>query len=166
VIAETSHNVLIVAHSARPGRASAKNNDLFVCRSLVEQVGIPERCYFPDACYGAETLRHLIGHCQFLIASRFHAMVSGLAMGIPCLLLGWSHKYREVLEQFGVAQFALDYKDISADSLRIWFGRLRKNEQAVRQSISENLPEVFESSLENARLAARLANGSAILGTK
>jgi polysaccharide pyruvyl transferase WcaK-like protein len=157
VIERGDLNVLIIAHSARPGKTSTKNNDLPVCRALVDRVAMPNRCHFSDKCYGAEALRYAIGQCRYLIASRFHAMVSGLAMGIPCLLVGWSHKYQEVLEQFGMDQFALDYSEVSADSLQEWFARLRQEDEMLRQKIAEHLPQVIESSLENARLAATLA---------
>ena len=81
-----------------------------------------------------------------LVASRFHAMVSGLAAGVPTMLVGWSHKYAEVL----------DYADLTDGNLRRLFERLEREENQVRRQLQKHLPTVVESSLKNARLAAGL----------
>jgi len=38
------------------------------------------------------------------VASRFHAVVGCLSQSVPTLAFGWSHKYRELLDDFGVAE--------------------------------------------------------------
>jgi len=43
-----------------------------------------------------------------MVTSRFHAMVSGLATCTPTVVLGWSHKYREVLSDFGMVDCGYD----------------------------------------------------------
>ncbi len=155
LIDDRGYHVCLVAHSARPGRRSTKNNDLPVCRRIADLVGRPE-CQFPETPYNAEALRALIGHCRFLVASRFHAMIAGLAEGVPTLLVGWSHKYAEVLASFTLEAYALDYADLSAARLRQMFAQLEEDEDEVRRRIREHLPAVLESSLSNARLAAEL----------
>lgn len=156
LIDDCGYGVVIFAHSARPGRTKPKNNDLPVCRVTAEYVDRPENCLFVDDVLNAEQLRVLIGRCRFLVASRFHAMISGLATETPTMLLGWSHKYKEVLEVFGLEDFALDYTALSGDALRDLFDRLERDEQKVRELIRRRLPDVIESSLDNARLAAEL----------
>lgn len=47
-------------------------------------------------------LKAVIGGASLLIASRFHAIVGGLSQGVPTIALGWSHKYEELLKDFGV----------------------------------------------------------------
>lgn len=155
LIDEKGCGVCLVAHSARPGRAAPKNNDLPVCRRVARRVD-RAACVLPQENLNAQALRALIGRCRMLIASRFHAMVSGLAMGVPVLLVGWSHKYREVLEDFELDRYALDYADVSSAALRELFERLERDAPDVRRRIAERLPAVVESSLDNARAAAAL----------
>jgi len=152
---EKGYNVCLLAHSARPGRTSAKNNDLPVCRQIATAVSRPE-CVFPDQALSAEALRALIGECRFLVAARFHAMISGLAVGVPTMQVGWSHKYAEVLEIFELEEYALDYAKLSEHGLREMFEHLERDEQQVRERISRHLPAAKEASLKNARLAAAL----------
>jgi colanic acid/amylovoran biosynthesis protein len=165
LIDEKGYGVCLLAHSARPGRQSVKNNDLPVCRQIAELVKRPE-CLYPQQTLNAEALRALIGQCRLLVASRFHAMVSGLAMGVPTMLVGWSHKYAEVLEAFDLARYALDYAELSDTALRDLFARLEQEEEQVRRRIQEHLPAVVESSLKNARLAAGLLARCRVPGTR
>jgi colanic acid/amylovoran biosynthesis protein len=44
------------------------------------------------------------------IGSRFHALVSSLAMGVPVITLGWAHKYEELMKDFGVQEFFCSYE--------------------------------------------------------
>jgi len=149
---EKGYRVLLLPHSARPGRSTSKNNDLMVCRAVHEKVDRPGECVYPEEVYNAEALRALIGSCRFLVASRFHAMISGLAMEVPTLLVGWSHKYAEVLEVFDLEAYALDYALVSLERLKDLFHQMEKEETAIRGKIREVLPSVVESSLSNVRM--------------
>lgn len=46
----------------------------------------------------------IIGACRFGFSSRFHAVVSALSQGIPVLSVGWSHKYDELMRDYGFNQ--------------------------------------------------------------
>jgi polysaccharide pyruvyl transferase WcaK-like protein len=155
LIDERDYGVCLLAHSARPGHRSPRNNDLPVCDTIHRIVG-REACIFPQESYDAQALRALIGECRFLVASRFHAMVSGLATGVPTALVGWSHKYREVLADFELEDYAIDHASLSEGALRELFARLERDEAEIRERIRRHLPGVMESSLGNARLAAEL----------
>jgi polysaccharide pyruvyl transferase WcaK-like protein len=55
----------------------------------------------------------LIGQAKFVVGSRFHGVVSALTAGVPPLVVGWSHKYEELLSEYGIADFIvnLDHRD-------------------------------------------------------
>ncbi len=158
LIDEKGYGILLLAHSARPNRTSLKNNDLPICREVRDLVDRPDSLYFPEKDLNAEALRFLIGKSRFLITSRFHAMISGLSMNVPTMLIGWSHKYSEVLESFGLENLSIDYSDFSKNSLMELFQKLEDGEENMRQTIAKNLPDVINSSLNNARLAASIIN--------
>lgn len=59
-------------------------------------------------------LKGLIGSAPFCVSGRFHAISSALSQGVPVLAHGWSHKYRWLLEDYGVQDLLVDpYSDAS-----------------------------------------------------
>lgn len=46
---------------------------------------------------------------RLVITSRSHAMVAALAVGVPPLVVDWSHKYEEMLEIFACESDAVDF---------------------------------------------------------
>lgn len=158
LVGERDYGVLVVAHSTRPGKTSLKNNDLPVCDEIIAQLD-PEtlgHVCCPKKALHADVLRVLIGACRFMVASRFHAMISGLAMGVPSLLIGWSHKYAEVLRMFDLEELATDYADLNAEGLRKAFDDLEAAEEQVRAKIEAHLPDVVASARNNASMAVRV----------
>lgn len=104
----------------------------------------------------AEEIRAKIGRCDLLIASRFHAMVFALQQQVPVMLIGWSHKYQEVMEQFGLSDYAADYSDLSLDGLIRSFRTFLQDEEMIRRKIREHLPAVQKSSSKNIRHIAKI----------
>ena len=48
---------------------------------------------------------------DYLIASRYHAIVHAYKQGVPCLVLGWATKYLELLKKFSQEKYALDVRE-------------------------------------------------------
>lgn len=165
-ITETlSRPVLLLAHSARPGSDKLHNNDLPVCRDIHARVASPTKVLFPDAELSSQVLRHLIGRCDLLVASRFHAMVSSLAMGVPTFVIGWSHKYREVLDMFGLADWAVAAEDVTLAVFGDRIIQLDREKTIIRKQIEAHLPEVTSMALSQLDIIDRVVSGSLVLPT-
>lgn len=104
----------------------------------------------------AEEIRASIGQCDFLITSRFHAMVFALSEQVPVMLVGWSHKYQEVMEQFGLAEYAEDYSSLSLDGLIRRFEIFLEHQEEIKYKIRKHLPVVQKSSSKNIRHIAAI----------
>lgn len=157
-LTEVRHRkVLLVAHSARARSRWWHNNDLPLCRAVHARVASPERVLFPDDELSAQGLRHLISRCEVFVASRLHAMVSALAVGVPVLVIGWSHKYGEVLDAFGVSEWAIAHGDYDHDVFVERFDALVRRREQVRDAVVRALPAVRALAVQQVDVIERAA---------
>lgn len=65
-------------------------------------------------------LKGVIGNARVAIASRFHAIVGALSQNTPVLAYGWSHKYKQLLRDYGVERWLFSAeKDIKESVQRL-----------------------------------------------
>lgn len=68
----------------------------------------------------ADELKWLIGTSKTCITSRFHGLVSALSQGVPAFCTSWSHKYLELLNEYGFTEGLISLtNDIEADISKI-----------------------------------------------
>ncbi|MXO49419.1 polysaccharide pyruvyl transferase family protein [Erythrobacter vulgaris] len=154
--------VVLIPHSARTGTDKTHNNDLPLCRAVYAAMtgATCTASAFFDREVDARSLRRLIATCDVFVTSRFHAMVSGLATATPTLVIGWSHKYEEVLEMFGMQRWALAHADYSPQRLEARFEELLVERASVARQLAAKLPEV------RARAAVQLDRIAQIVGSE
>ncbi len=153
---EKEYNVIIIANAAREGSFKSRNNDLMVCSEIFRTVRDKSKVRWYAGEMSPEEIRELIGKSEALIASRFHAMIGALEKEVPTLLIGWSHKYKEVLDMFELGEYAEDYSTLELDSLKSKFLGFMHDSSEIREKITRNLPKVKESSLDNIRFIGEI----------
>lgn len=159
-VAELGYCPLLIPHSYRDTTDPKQqhNNDRWLC----EQVHARTRdvAYYLDADLDSRELRAVIGACRFVVASRFHSMVSALSMGVPPLTYGWGgHKYREVLDQFQVPELCRDYRDLNAAGFAAGFDAMIADESSIRERLAASMPLVLKRNLELGAMLRAAADG-------
>ncbi|MFD3259457.1 polysaccharide pyruvyl transferase family protein [Paenibacillus lentus] len=149
LIEEKKYGVLIISNAAREGKHGKKNNDLIVCQDVYDHVSNKAKCRYYSKEFTPEEIREMIGLSNILVASRFHAMIGGLHESVPVLLVGWSHKYKEVLDMFDLSKYASDYKNLNFEDLVKEFNRIEIDHEDIIKKIQKNLPQVKGSSYNN-----------------
>jgi len=137
-----NYRVLFIPHSIRPATDKLKNNDLPVINKIAELIGSSENISIIADELNSIQLRKLIGQCDLFISSRFHSMISSLSMAVPTAVCGWGHKYFEILDLFGLRDYAIDYHQLSLHSMKKVFENLQANSSDIHDKINLGLPKV------------------------
>ncbi len=95
------NTLYILGHSAM---------DLTLCRELKGLYPRQERVILLEQEFSCVEFDALVKGFRYLLASRFHSVVHAYKNGVPCVVLGWAVKYRELLEQFGQEAYLFDVR--------------------------------------------------------
>ena len=60
-----------------------------------------------DPCDAYE-IKCIISKSSLVISSRYHGLVSALSTGVPVVAIGWTHKYVELLSDYGVSDLMVE----------------------------------------------------------
>ena len=143
-IQQSGRPVVIVQHDAREDRR-------VVARLGDAAAGLPVVTH-----RNPRVLKWILSQATFVVASRFHAIVSSLSTGVPCLAAGWSHKYPELLRDFDAAELLIDNLDdeaacrekvallSAADSAQAIRLRLAAAAQALKHQVANMWQQVEE----------------------
>lgn len=110
--------------------------------ALADRVGQRERLHWVDHAVNTAAIRKLLAASDVLITSRFHAMVAGLSLAVPTLVLGWSHKYQEVMQLFGTEGRFIGAEQMSGDVISAAIGELLEDKDAIRQELARHGDDV------------------------
>ncbi len=156
--ARTGLGVVIAPHSYRVGHPEGRMNDGPVCQQVAARLSDDAMVVGIDDDLSAGELRNLIGQSEVLVTSRFHAMISGLSTCTPTVVVGWSHKYREVLDDFGLADYGMDSMKLSTPNEIVEkVAHSVANDAEISKQISVALPAVKEKSALNFSIIAQVA---------
>ncbi|MFZ9628543.1 MAG: polysaccharide pyruvyl transferase family protein [Ilumatobacteraceae bacterium] len=148
--ATTGRAVVIAPHSFRAGKGEDRMNDGPVCREIASLLSDDSGVHHVDAELTAGELRTLVARSRVLVTSRFHAMISGLSTCTPTIVLGWSHKYREVLDDFGLVEFGTDVSALAAPQRVVdLVVRCLADRDSLAEQIARALPAVTAKSARN-----------------
>lgn len=159
VVDELEKDVVIVAHSARTGHGESRMNDLPLCREIHGRVQARERVQLVDASLDPAVLRSLIGKAEALVTSRFHAMISGLATLTPVVVVGWSHKYHEVMAEFSLDRFVISHDEYRPESAAGLVTEAVERTDSISELIDMNLARVVDSSRRSLDAIRQTVNG-------
>lgn len=143
--------LVVLPNATRAGGTGLRNNDIPVIQSIRDR--LPEPLRTDQSAIGwvtfdvnTDVIRRLVEPCDLVVTSRFHAMVAGLSVGTPVFVIGWSHKYGEVLEMFGCEQDAIDFAHLDADLERAIDAALERSGE-TRARVIASRSEVEASSI-------------------
>ena len=95
LLRKQGRSVLLLNHAGR--------EDARLCARIAGMVGDLRTVEEADP----RAVKGVIGAAAAVVCSRFHGCVAALSQGVPCIGTSWSHKYRELFDEFGAGQWLL-----------------------------------------------------------
>ncbi len=99
---DLDRKVYIIAHSTE---------DSAVCARIKEKFADNPMVTYLDEEFSCLKYEKLVSRFDYIIASRYHAIVHAYRNAVPCIVLGWATKYRELLSKFRQADYAFDVRE-------------------------------------------------------
>ncbi len=90
----------------------ASGQDMALAEEIRERAGSP---YLPIfSASDPFIIKQRISEYHLIIGSRYHSLVAALSTTVPAIALGWAHKYKLLMEDFGLNRYLL-LPDISTE---------------------------------------------------
>ena len=93
-------------------------------------------------------VKKIIAGCEVLVASRYHSCVAALSSGVPVLVVGWHHKYDELLSLYGQDKWALSTENCTSEKLINAFDSFWESREKERGTIKEKYIDVRKALIE------------------
>ena len=124
--ADREEYVSFLVLSARKLLASGRTSFILVHEGVADRKLADE----VNARLGAEAIavvdegstlatKAIIASADLIVSSRFHGLVSALSSGVPALACGWSHKYEELMEDYGCRQHMVSMGDRASWDIKL-----------------------------------------------
>lgn len=139
--------VIVVPHSFRRNGQRGRMNDGPIVSDIESRTR--GQATFINRDLDPRELRTIIDHADVAVTGRFHGMVSALEVGTPPVVIGWSHKYGEVLDQFDVGAQGIPIRELSTDRLLQIVRRTLDDRDTMAESISAAHDAVHVSARRN-----------------
>jgi polysaccharide pyruvyl transferase WcaK-like protein len=142
---------VFLPNGTRAESEKSMNNDIIAINTIREKFKQEldqdtfEKIEWIDYDINTRGVRQIIGSTDGLVASRFHAMVAGLSLCVPTMVIGWSHKYRETLADFGMQIYAIDFKNTDLKILAT-YQKFLQNLGEIKPQLDYNILKVKASS--------------------
>lgn len=103
---EHSASVVLLGHELLADN-SRSMDDRTLCQCLLSSIDKSLPVIHVDKVLSAAEIKSVIGGCDLLLSSRYHALIAALSQQIPVVAIGWSHKYEELLTEVGLGSNAI-----------------------------------------------------------
>jgi len=134
-----AHNarVVLLEHQFSQGNPDEKN-DRTLCKYILGSLDGSLPVVHLDKALSAGQIKSVIGNCDLLLSSRYHALIAGLSQQIPAVAIGWSHKYDELMTEVGLSSNVISLpkpKDEITGELDVIIGRITQAKNVLATTI-------------------------------
>lgn len=142
VLLENSMEVYLMRHS---------QGDLSICRLLKGMFPENENVHLLENDFSCLEFDEFIKKFQFSVVSRFHGAVHSYKNCVPCIILGWAVKYKELAAQLNQGEFSFDItgEGVNADKILEYVYKMIDHHHTERENIKNCLKNIQQSNCFN-----------------
>lgn len=86
---------------------------------------------------------YLVKQFSFCVASRFHSIVHSFKNGVPCVVIGWAVKYKELLTTFHQEKYLFDVRnELEIEKIMLAVKSMKKLHTLEHNEILSNLKRI------------------------
>jgi len=134
-------SVVLIPHQVQPVENPDAPDDRFLCDLIKTALGNAHNIVVLRDYYSSEILKAVIGQMDLVIGSRYHGIIAAISQMIPTVVLGWSHKYFELLSDVGIEQYIADYKNLNTDDIFALVENAWIRRQEISSTLAQKVPE-------------------------
>ena len=149
-LSQNGFAILLYPNATRENSRKLRNNDLPVIDQTARYLAVfnqyPEDLLIVTKDVNTAGIKTMMAYCDVNIISRFHAMIASVSLCKPLVVMGWGHKYQEVMDEFSLGEYVFDYKNNTAADLLHKVDTAVENTEAIQEKITIQLPTAKKSS--------------------
>jgi colanic acid/amylovoran biosynthesis protein len=140
-----AHNaqVILLGHQFLEDN-SVRKDDRTLCNYILSSLDSSLPVIHIDKTLSAAQTKSVIGNCDLLLSSRYHALIAAMSQGIPSAAIGWSHKYDELMSEVGLSSNVISLSKEKKDILRDIDLIVEQTAQA-RETLKSTVPQMKQS---------------------
>lgn len=128
---KNDHSIYIIRHSYEDIEICNKIKNIFLKNKNVILLSDDINCI---------EFSNLISQFDFAVASRYHSIVHAYKNNIPCIVLGWATKYKELVEDFSQEKYMFDMRQkIDNSKIVRAVQKMEKNYKRESETIKKKL---------------------------
>lgn len=130
---ENGYAPVLYAHVIGP---HSHENDRIALQDVLRATSAADRVFYVDGDYNCRQVKSLYGIMDFMICTRFHSAIFGIAGQVPCLAMSYQgYKATGIMEEIGLEDFIFPIDDIDSNLLTGAFDGLVADQQKVKQKM-------------------------------
>jgi len=139
---ELGARVVLIPHEIWGDRP----DDVRLCQFLLQEAPYADRICMLSSGTTAAQIKAIIGQADFLVASRYHSLVAAFSMRVPVAVVGWSHKYDELMETAQLRDWCADPVRRDSEGVLHMIRRAWDRRDEIRASLQAALPKLEDQS--------------------
>ena len=161
IISYTGLPVVLVPHAWPSGGKGME--DLELSEEIQKHLSLKENAYVVKDDLDARMLKGIISRSEIYIACRFHAMIASISTKVPTGVIGWGHKYGEIMKLIDCENYVCDFSKADFKMASEFFIRLYEKREEVKKGIASTLPDLKASAQENFNLIEKLLKSKKLI---